>query len=104
MEKSQFGSGVCGVGPAESTGKPRSRYWPGGSRPLVSLGFRRPWNPREMNPPLIFSSLLLWIALLLVNMLSRTDVSSSQAQNYIHFTGCPRRAAAGPAFQFSRAV
>src|SRR5438034_7387197 len=53
MEKSQAESGVCGVGPAESTGKPRSRYCPGGSLPLVSPGFRRPRNPREMNPSLI---------------------------------------------------
>src|SRR5437588_13040938 len=55
MEKSQFASGVCGVGPAESTGKPRSRYCPGGSLPLSSLGFRRLRNPREKNPSLIFS-------------------------------------------------
>src|SRR6266516_4870184 len=37
MEKSQAESCVCDVGPAESTGKPRSRYCPGGSLPLVSL-------------------------------------------------------------------
>src|SRR5713101_7019153 len=55
MEKDQFASGVCGVGPAERTGKPRSRYCPGGSLPLWSLGFRRPRNPREMNPSLMFS-------------------------------------------------
>src|SRR2546421_1400422 len=55
MEKSQAESCVCGVGPAESTGKPRSRYCPGGSLPLVSLGFRRPRNPREKNPSLIVS-------------------------------------------------
>src|SRR5712692_2359843 len=55
MEKSQAESFVCGVGPAESTGKPRSRYCPGGSLPLVSLGWRRPRNPREKNPSLIVS-------------------------------------------------
>src|SRR5258706_10740308 len=55
MEKSQAESGVCGVGPAESTGKPRSRYCPGGSLPLVSLCWRRPRNPRAMNPSLIVS-------------------------------------------------
>src|SRR5712692_8825093 len=55
MEKSQAESCVCGVGPAESTGKPRSRYCPGGSLPLVSLCWRRPRNPREKNPSLIVS-------------------------------------------------
>src|SRR6478609_8762527 len=33
-----------GVGPADSTGKPRSRYWPGGMRGSAS---RLPRNPRE---------------------------------------------------------
>src|SRR5262249_38121560 len=55
MEKSQFASGVCGVGPAESTGKPRSRYCPGGILSLVSLFWRRPRNPREKNPSLMWS-------------------------------------------------
>src|SRR5216684_2707131 len=55
IEKSHRSRGVCGVGPAESTGKPRSRYCPGGSLPLVSLGWRRPRNPREKNPSLIVS-------------------------------------------------
>src|SRR5436305_636551 len=54
-ESSQAESGVCGVGPAESTGKPPSRYCPGGSLPLMSLGFRRPRNPRAINPSLIVS-------------------------------------------------
>ena len=36
-EKSHFSSGVCGVGPAERTGKPCSRYCPGGILPLTSL-------------------------------------------------------------------
>ena len=31
-----------GVGPAESTGKPWSRYWPGGMRASVSVGGFRP--------------------------------------------------------------
>jgi hypothetical protein len=40
-----------GVGPAVSTGKPGSRYWPGGSRACSSSGTRRrPPNPREMKP------------------------------------------------------
>src|SRR6266568_6066018 len=55
IEKSHRSRGVCGVGPAERTGKPRSRYCPGGIRPLSSLFWRRPRNPREKNPSLIFS-------------------------------------------------
>src|SRR6266853_4400805 len=55
IEKSQRSRGVCGVGPADSTGNPRSRYCPGGSRPATSLGFRRPRNPREKNPSLMWS-------------------------------------------------
>ena len=38
--KSQRSSGVSGVGPAESTGKSCSRYWPGGSRSSSSVRFR----------------------------------------------------------------
>ena len=34
--KLQVSSGVCGVGPAESTGKSCVSYWPGGMRPLSS--------------------------------------------------------------------
>src|SRR5262245_50837116 len=45
--KSHLASGVRGVGPAESTGKSRVSYWPGGSRPAVADGCRRPRNPRE---------------------------------------------------------
>src|SRR2546421_3320390 len=55
IEKSHRSRGVCGVGPAERTGKPRSRYCPGGSRPETSLFWRRPRNAREMNPSLISS-------------------------------------------------
>src|SRR6266571_1958744 len=55
MEKSQRESGVCGVGPAERTGKPRSRYCPGGNRALSSSDWRRPRNPREKKPLLIDS-------------------------------------------------
>src|SRR6266852_6432209 len=54
IEKSHRSRGVCGVGPAESTGKPRSRYCPGGSRPATSPCWRRPRNPREKNPSLMF--------------------------------------------------
>ena len=30
-------SGVCGVGPADSTGKSRVTYWPGGTRVASTL-------------------------------------------------------------------
>src|SRR5215218_5704781 len=56
MEKSHSSRGVRGVGPAERTGKPSSRYWPGGS--LSSCLLRRPKNPRETNPSLMLCYLL----------------------------------------------
>src|SRR5262245_1180601 len=41
-------SGVCGVGPAESTGKARVTDWPGGTRAgSASVFRRRPRKPRE---------------------------------------------------------
>src|SRR5262247_3680006 len=51
-EKSHASRGVRGVGPAERTGKPSSRYWPGGS--FVSGPLRRPPKPREINPSRMF--------------------------------------------------
>src|SRR5438445_13179578 len=39
---------VRGVGPAESTGKSRVSYWPGGRRAAAPSGCRRPRKPREM--------------------------------------------------------
>src|SRR5215212_4419940 len=51
MEKSHSSSGVRGVGPAERTGKPSSRYCPGGS--AVSCLLRRPKKPLEKNPSAI---------------------------------------------------
>src|SRR5215207_3620983 len=48
MEKSNSSSGVRGVGPAERTGKPSSKYWPGGS--AVSWLLRRRLKPLEKNP------------------------------------------------------
>src|SRR5713226_361754 len=40
--------GLCGVGPADSTGKSRVTYWPGGTRPAcTSDDSLRRWNPRE---------------------------------------------------------
>src|SRR5919199_2121184 len=52
MEKSHSSRGVRGVGPAERTGKPSSRYWPGGS--FVSCPLRRRPKPREINPSRMF--------------------------------------------------
>src|ERR1700687_4681014 len=46
-------SGVCGVGPAERTGKSVTRYWPGGRRSSTSAGRRRPRNPREIKPAML---------------------------------------------------
>src|SRR5258706_10327144 len=47
IEKSHSSSDVCGVGPAERTGKSRVTYWPGGTRPVFAYSLRRPRNPRE---------------------------------------------------------
>src|SRR5689334_4687482 len=43
-------SAVCGVGPAESTGKSSVTYWPGGTRPASASSRRRPLKPLETNP------------------------------------------------------
>src|SRR5215211_5156786 len=51
MEKSHSSSGVRGVGPAERTRKPSTRYCPGGS--AVSWLLRRPLKPLEKNPSAI---------------------------------------------------
>src|SRR5919202_843243 len=48
IEKSHSSSGVWGVGPAERTGKPSTRYWPGGSAACSLL--RQPPKPRDINP------------------------------------------------------
>src|SRR4051795_3921594 len=45
IENDHVDRSARGVGPADSTGKPRSRYWPGGMRGSVS---RLPRKPREM--------------------------------------------------------
>src|SRR5580658_10798829 len=47
IEKVHLSSAVRGVGPADSTGKSRVTYWPGGTRPGASSR-RRPRKPREM--------------------------------------------------------
>src|SRR5258707_587665 len=46
-----------GVGPAERTGKPFSRYWPGGRRFASSSDRRRPKKPRVT---ILASPLLHW--------------------------------------------
>src|SRR5215218_2304016 len=51
--KSHSSKGVRGVGPAERTGNPSTRYWPGGRRESSSVRLRRPRKPREKNPSLI---------------------------------------------------
>src|SRR5258708_972396 len=49
IENVHLSSEVCGVGPADSTGKSLVTYWPGGTRPSAPAGVRRrPWNPREI--------------------------------------------------------
>src|SRR5690349_7405675 len=47
IEKSHTSRAVCGVGPAERTGKSRVTYWPGGTRAGSTSVGRRPRNPRE---------------------------------------------------------
>src|SRR2546423_237545 len=47
IEKSHSSSEVCGVGPAERTGKSAVTYWPGGTRAGSTSAARRPRNPRE---------------------------------------------------------
>src|SRR5829696_8508837 len=51
-EKSHSSKGVRGVGPAERTGKPSTRYCPGGRWASCSGCLRRPRKPREKNPSL----------------------------------------------------
>src|ERR671918_1700185 len=48
MEKSHWSSGVCGVGPAERTGKSGVTYWPGGTRSPGTSSRRRPLKPRDV--------------------------------------------------------
>src|SRR3712207_5204450 len=55
MEKSHSSRGVCGAGPAESTGKPSTKYCPGGRRSPPSERLR-PIKPRETNPSLMLNT------------------------------------------------
>src|ERR671939_1379214 len=54
MEKSHSSRGVRGVGPAESTGNPSTRYCPGGRLVSPWVCLWRPLKPREMKPSLMF--------------------------------------------------
>src|SRR5204863_10027206 len=58
IEKSHRSSAVCGVGPAESTGKSAVTYWPGGTRAGSTSAARRPRNPRETVGAILFSFFL----------------------------------------------
>src|SRR6266571_6211240 len=46
ITNSHWSSGMCGVGPADKTGKSVVRYCPGGS--FTSPALRRPEKPREI--------------------------------------------------------
>src|SRR5689334_9883237 len=46
MENDHLDSGVCGVGPADRTGKSRVTYCPGGTR-SAGAASRLRWKPRE---------------------------------------------------------
>src|SRR5919199_3081003 len=48
IEKVQRSIGVRGVGPADRTGKSRTRYWPGGRRSVGTWSLGRPRNEREV--------------------------------------------------------
>src|ERR1700730_3370 len=82
IEKSHRSRAVCGVGPAESTGKPRSRYCPGGSRPATSLCWRRRRKAREMKPSLMFSPPALFS-----HTVSHYTISCAFARAYQHRMG-----------------
>src|SRR5437764_10924276 len=45
----QSSRSTVGVGPADSTGKSSTTYWPGGMRLGSTSRRRRPPNPREIN-------------------------------------------------------
>src|SRR4029077_8193833 len=49
IEKFHSSRALCGVGPAESTGKSGVTYWPGGTRDGSASSRRRPRKPRDTN-------------------------------------------------------
>src|SRR5215212_2421449 len=87
MEKSHSSRGVRGVGPAERTGKPSSRYCPGGS--AVSWLLRRPLKPLEKNPsPIVITSSLSfpYSASCEISLISRVSSSPTSRPETLH---CP---------------
>src|SRR5919112_2938972 len=88
MEKSHSSSGVWGVGPAESTGKPSSRYCPGGS--AVSWLLRRPLKPLEKNPSTITFPPRSSIRTLALTKSSRSVVSRPRPSSRPKALPCPR--------------
>src|SRR5918995_6193509 len=55
--KSHVPGETRGVGPAESTGKSRVSYWPGGSRSAATVDRGRPRNPRENSDVILATNL-----------------------------------------------
>src|SRR3712207_6344765 len=88
MEKSHSSSGVWGVGPAESTGKPSSRYCPGGS--AVSWLLRRPLKPLEKNPSAITFPPRSPIRTLALAKSHRSVVSRPRPSSRPETLPCPR--------------
>src|SRR5215210_9249545 len=91
-EKSHSSRGVRGVGPAESTGKPSSRYCPGGS--VVSWLLRRPLKPLEKNPsPIVFTSSLScpYPASCEISLISRVSSSPLLSPGNATLPTCNRR-------------
>src|SRR6476659_3646011 len=76
IEKSHSSSDVCGVGPAERTGKSRVTYWPGGRRAGSTSAARRPRNPRETTgfPALGSTPVLLFVHVFEVGVCVRVVV------------------------------
>src|ERR687898_3416768 len=88
MEKSHSSRGVWGVGPAERTGKPSSRYCPGGS--AVSWLLRRPKKPLEKNPSGITFPPRSSIRTLALTKSSRSVVSCPRPSSRPKTLPCPR--------------
>src|ERR671910_528196 len=55
--KSHAPGATRGVAPAESTGKSRVSYWPGGSRSAAAADRGRPRNPRENSDVILATNL-----------------------------------------------
>src|SRR5215216_1334987 len=89
MEKSHSSRGVRGVGPAESTGKPSSRYCPGGSA-VSSWLLRRPLKPLEKNPRAITFPPRSPTCTLALTKSSRSVVSRPRPSSLPETLPCPR--------------